>query len=114
MFFERAIRLLWKRSGRERRAPSSEAETVGGGTMVATEAMGSLWYYVLATAMVAVFVCVQFLAGKPKYAVPQKGGEKKKKLPPLMDCGLIPGIGGLVKFVKGESITSTRRRLAVA
>lgn len=67
--------------------------------MVAEAVLGSgLWLYVLGAFAAIGFVCLQFLAGKPKYAV---GKDKRKILPPLMDCGLIPGIGGLVKFVQG-------------
>ena len=71
---------------------------------VAFEAMGALWYYLLGSVLVLAFVCTQYLAGKPKYAIPTK--DKKKGLPPLMDCGAVPGIGGLIKFVQGK-----RRRL---
>jgi len=67
--------------------------------MVAEAVLGSgLWLYVLGAFAAIGFVCLQFLAGKPKYAVEK---DKRKILPPLMDCGLIPGIGGLVKFVQG-------------
>ena len=92
LFFERAIRLLWKRSGRERRAPSSEAETVGGGTMVATEAMGSLWYYVLATAMVAVLSACSSWEAQIRGS--QKGGEKKRSSRRSWTAGSFPASGG--------------------
>ena len=67
-----------------------------------------LLYLVLGVFVAASFVCSFFLSGKPKYAssvsfTDEKDGKKKKrKLPPLMDCGyVVPGIGGLVKFVQG-------------
>ena len=58
--------------------------------MAAVESVGAFWYYVLGTVFVAAFVCAQFLAGKPKYAIPSK--DRKKRLPPLMDCGVVPGL----------------------
>ncbi len=56
-------------------------------------------YFLVATVVAAIFVCTQYLAGKPKFALPEK--DWKKRLPPLMNCGLVPGLGGLIKFIKG-------------
>ena len=41
-------------------------------------------------------VVVKYLTGRPKYAV-----GSGRRVPPLVKCGVIPGIGGLAKFVKG-------------
>ena len=62
-------------------------------------------YFLLGSLALAFFVCTQFLSGKPKYALEKKN--KSKTLPPLLQCGyLIPGLGGLIKFVKGKSLVS--------
>jgi sterol 14-demethylase len=68
--------------------------------VVLTMTLETSLYLLLGSLALGFFLCMQFLAGKPKYAL--EGKHKSKLIPPLLKCGyLIPGLGGLIKFVKG-------------